>query len=85
MELEIKHYLCSVVRNSLWLKNKKTCAMKRILIVLLGGLVLVSSCGRANRKAEEKQANVERIRVRQDSIRQVDATRMLELRLQARQ
>ncbi|MDR2938077.1 MAG: hypothetical protein LBU92_03960 [Prevotellaceae bacterium] len=59
--------------------------MKKVLILLLGVAVIASSCGRADKKAAAKQAEIERIRMQQDSARRADEERMLELQMKARQ
>ena len=59
--------------------------MKKVLILLLGVALISSACGRADKKAAAKQAEIERIRMRQDSARRADAERLLELQMKARQ
>jgi hypothetical protein len=59
--------------------------MRKVLILLLGVAVIASACGRADKKAAAKQAEIERIRMRQDSARRADEERMLELQMRARQ
>ncbi|MDR1226452.1 MAG: SPOR domain-containing protein [Prevotellaceae bacterium] len=60
--------------------------MKKLLIILLSVVAIASSCGRASKKeALRKEAEIERIRMQQDSARRADEERMAELQMKARQ
>ena len=59
--------------------------MRKVLILLLGVAVIASACGRADKKAAAKQAEIEKVKQEQDAARRADEERMLELQMRARQ